>query len=89
MVTDKNKQSGTIKVTVTEPLTVDKTSAEVAVGKTVDITVSKGTAPYTATMKDTKVATASVKDSKVTITGVKAGSTTLTITDKNKKQQPL
>lgn len=84
-VTDKNNLTGQVIVTVKEPLTVDKTSAEVAVGKTVDVTVSNGASPYTATVKDSKIATVSVKDSKVTITGVKAGATTVTITDKNKK----
>lgn len=84
-VTDKSNQTGQIIVTVKEPLAVDKTLAEVEVGKTVDITVLKGTAPYTATVKDSKIATASVKDSKITVKGVKAGKTTVTITDKNKK----
>lgn len=84
-VTDKNKQSGQVIVTVKEPLVVDKASAEVEVGKAVDVTVSKGTAPYKATVKDTKIATATVKDSKVTIKGVKVGTTTVTVTDKNNK----
>lgn len=84
-VTDKSNQTGQVIVTVKEPLTVDKTSAEVNAGQTVDVTVSKGTTPYTATSADTKIATVSVKDSKVTIKGVKAGKTTVTIADKNKK----
>ena len=91
-VTDKSKQTGQVIVTVkaaSSSLTVDKKSAEMAVGKTVDVTVSKGTAPYTATVKDSKVATASVKDSKITIKGVKAGKTTVTVTDKNKKSATI
>lgn len=88
-VTDKSKQTGRVIVTVkaasSSSLTVDKTSAEVAVGKTVDVTVSKGTEPYTVNVKDSKVATASIKGSKITIKGVKAGKTTATVTDKNKK----
>lgn len=88
-VTDKSKQTGrvivTVKVASSSSLTVDKTSAEVAVGKTVDVTVSKGTEPYTVNVKDSKVATASIKGSKITIKGVKAGKTTATVTDKNKK----
>jgi len=84
-VIDKNNQTGQVIVTVKEPLALDKASVEVEANKTVDVTVSKGTAPYTATVKDSKVATVSVKDSKVTIKGVKAGKTTVTVTDKNKK----
>ena len=88
-VTDKSKQTGQVIVTVkaaSSSLTVDKKSAEMAVGKTVDVTVSKGTAPYTATVKDSN---ASVKDSKITIKGVKAGKTTVTVTDKNKKSATI
>lgn len=89
-VTDKNKQTGQVIVTVkAAALTVDKKSAEVAVGKTVDVTVSKGTAPYTVAVKDSKIATASIKDSKITIKGVKAGKTTVTVTDKNKKSATI
>lgn len=88
-VTDKSKQTGQVVVTVKSSLTVDKKSAEVAVGKTVDVTVSKGTAPYTVAVKDSKIATASVKDSKITIKGIKAGKTTVTVTDKNKKSATI
>lgn len=92
-VTDKSKQTGQVIVTVkaapSSSLTVDKKSAEVAVGKTVDVTVSKGTEPYTVNVKDSKVATASIKGSKITIKGVKAGKTTATVTDKNKKSATI
>ena len=88
-VTDKSEQTGQVIVTVkaasSSSLTVDKKSVEMAVGKTVDVTVSKGTAPYTVAVKDSKIATASIKDSKITIKGIKAGKTTVTVTDKNKK----
>lgn len=88
-VTDKNKFSGKFAVTVKDApaagLTVDKTSVNVGVKKTETVTVSKGTAPYTATSKDTKIATVSVKENKISITGVKAGNTTVTITDKANK----
>lgn len=92
-VTDKSKQTGQVVVTVkaasSSSLTVDKKSAEIAVGKTVDVTVSKGTAPYSVAVKDSKIATASVKDSKITIKGIKAGKTTVTVTDKNKKSATI
>lgn len=88
-VTDKSKQTGQVVVTVKSSLTVDKKSAEVTVGKTVDVTVSKGTAPYTVAVKDSKIATASVKDNKITIKGIKAGKTTVTVTDKNKKSATI
>lgn len=84
MVSDKNKQSGKLTVTVKDVLTFDKNSASIAVGKEDVVTVKNGVAPYTATVKDTKVATASVKDGKITVKGVKAGTTTITVTDKNK-----
>lgn len=91
-VTDKSEQTGQVIVTVkaaSSSLTVDKKSAEMAVGKTVDVTVSEGTAPYTVAVKDSKIATASVKDSKITIKGIKAGKTTVTVTDKNKKSATI
>lgn len=84
-VTDKTGQTGQVIVTVKGVLTVDKASVDVEAGKAVDVTVSNGTAPYTATVSDPKVATASVTDSKVTITGVAAGKATVTVTDKDKK----
>lgn len=87
-VSDKSKLSGKFTVIVKDgasALTVDKASVNVAVKKSETITVSGGTAPYTATSKDNKTATASVKDNKISITGVKAGKTTVTITDKDKK----
>lgn len=87
-ITDANKLTAALPVTVaakTADVTLDKTSAEVGVGKTAEVNVQSGTSPYTVTVKDTKIATASIKDSKVTIKGVKAGTTTVTVTDKNKK----
>lgn len=88
-VTDKTGQTGQVIVTVKEMLTVDKASVDVEAGKTIDVVVSNGTAPYTATVNDSKVATASVKDNKVTIKGVKAGKTTVTVTDKSKKSATI
>lgn len=88
-VTDKNSQTSQIIVSVQTPLTVDKTSAEIAVGKTVDITISNGTQPYTLTVKDKKVATASMRDHKITVKGVKVGKTTITVTDKQKKSATI
>jgi len=86
-VTDKNKKSITITVTVgnaTSGLTFDKRSVSVAVGREESVTVSGGTAPYTATVKDAANATVTVKDKTITIKGVKAGNTIVTVTDKNK-----
>lgn len=87
MVTDKNKNSGKITVTVkaVSGLDFDKKSVTVNVGKEDIVTIKGGTAPYTAESKDSKIATASVKDGKVTIKGVKAGTTTITVADKDKK----
>lgn len=83
-VTDANKLPGSIKVTVKEALSFDKTSLSVSVGKEEVINVKSGTAPYTVTVKDTKIATATVKDAAITIKGVAAGTTTLTVTDSKK-----
>lgn len=86
MVTDSKKLTAAVNITVKAAgLTFSKTSIEVAKDKEATITVSDGTAPYTATSKDTKVATVSVKDNTVVVKGVKAGKTTVTVTDKNKK----
>ncbi len=84
LVTDANKQTGSISVTVKEMLTFDKTSVSVNVGKEGSITVKSGTAPYTVAVKDTKIATATVKDAVITVKGVAAGSTTITVTDSKK-----
>jgi hypothetical protein len=84
MVTDKNKQMGSIPFTVVAPLSFDKMTVTVGIGKEEVVMVKSGTAPYTATVKDSKIATVSVKDAKVTVKGVKAGSTTVTVIDKNK-----
>lgn len=87
-VTDKNKNSGTIAVTVkdaTNALDFDKKTLEVGVGKEDIVTIKGGTAPYAAEAKDAGIATVTVKDDKVTVKGVKAGSTTITVTDKDKK----
>ena len=83
-ITDNNKQTGSISVTVVSPLTFDKTAATASVGEADTVTVSSGTAPYTAVVKDTKIATATVKDNKIAVKGVKAGTTIVTVTDKNK-----
>lgn len=87
LVSDKNKQTVTLAVTVkdkTAELKFDKTAVKVAVGKEDTVTVNSGAAPYTATVKDKSIATASVKDGKVVVKGVKAGTTTMTVTDKDK-----
>lgn len=84
MVTDANKQTGSVSVNVKEMLTFDKTSLSVNVNKEGSITVKSGAAPYTVAVKDTKIATATVKDAVITVKGVKAGTTTITVTDKNK-----
>lgn len=87
-ITDANKLTAALPVTITAKtadVTLDKTSAEIGVGKTATVTIQTGTSPFTATSKDSKIATASVKDKTVTIKGVKAGTTTVTVSDKNKK----
>lgn len=88
-VTDKNQQTGLVIVAVkaasTSSLTLDKTSAEPAIGESVEVTVLDGAAPYAASVEDSEIATAEVKDNKITINGIKAGETTVTVTDKDNK----
>lgn len=84
LVTDANKQTGSISVNVKEMLGFDKNSVSVAAGKEETVTVKSGTAPYTASVKDASIATATVKDAVITMKGVKAGTTTVTVTDNNK-----
>ncbi len=85
LVTDAtNKVSKTLSVTVSEKLSglnFDKTSVSAAVGKTAEVTISNGTAPYTVTSSDEKVCTATISDKKITITAVKAGTATVTVKD--------
>ena len=83
-VTDKNKLFGTISVNVATPLTFDKSSLEIAVGKEGVVTVKNGNAPYMVSVMDKKIATASVKKSNIIIKGMKAGTTTVNVLDKNK-----
>lgn len=84
IVTDKNKQSGTLAVNVITPLSFDKANVNVEVGKEDVVAIKSGKAPYTVSAKDTKIATATIKDDRITITGVKAGSTTINVLDKDK-----
>lgn len=84
LVTDANKQTGSISVNVKEMLVFDKTTLTVNAGKEGTITIKSGTAPYTVAVKDTKIATATIKDAVITVKGVKTGTTALTVTD-NKK----
>lgn len=85
LVTDAtNKVSKTLSVTVSDAisgLNFDKTSASISVGKTADVTVSNGTAPYTVASSDEKVCTATISDKKITIKAVKAGTATITVKD--------
>lgn len=87
-VTDKNNLQGRITVTVKEAsakaLSFDQSSLSLAVGKDATVQIKNGTAPYTATSKDTGIATVSVKDNKITVKAVKAGQTTVSVVDKNK-----
>lgn len=87
-VTDKEKTSGKISVTVKKAtgLTFDKPSPEVTVGGTVDVKVSGSVVPYTVETKDATIATAVVDQDKITITGVKVGKTDITVYDKDKKK---
>ena len=88
LISDSKKLTGKIPVVVkaaASGLDFDKKSVSVTVGKEEAVTVKDGSAPYTATAKDTKIATATVKDGKIIIKGVKTGSTSVTVTDKNKK----
>lgn len=81
LVTDANKQTGSISVTVKEMLTFDNTSVSVAADKESTVNVKSGTAPYTVAVADSKIATATVTDAAITVKGVAAGSTTITVTD--------
>lgn len=74
---DDDKKTGSLKVSTNK--------IEMAPGAKSNVTVRGGTAPYTASVRNTNIATASVSNTTVTVTGVNAGSTTLTISDKNRK----
>lgn len=83
-ITDKNKFSGKVTVTVKEApevLSFDKDEVTIEVDKDAVVTVEGGTAPYTATVGDETVATAEVSEDKITIKGVKVGTTTVTVSD--------
>ncbi len=84
LVTDANKQTANISVTVKEMLAFDKTNVSVAADKTESVTIKSGTAPYTIAVKDATIATATVENTTITIKGVKAGTTTITVTDSKK-----
>ncbi|HBG42827.1 MAG TPA: hypothetical protein DDZ96_00715 [Porphyromonadaceae bacterium] len=87
-VKDKDNNSATLSVTVKDAAVLKFTPAKVEKleeGKTVEVTVAGGEAPYAAEPKDKTVATATVTDAKITVTGVKAGTTEITVTDKDKK----
>lgn len=91
-LTDAQKLTGTLPVIVkakTADVALDKTTAEVAVGKTVEVNVKSGTAPYALSIKDKTIVSATLSGTKLTVKGVKAGTTTLTVTDKNRKTATL
>ena len=80
LISDSKKLTGKVPVMVKDmasELDFDK--------KSISVTVKGGSAPFTATAKDTKIATVTIKDGKIIIKGVKAGSTSVTVTDKDKK----
>ena len=52
---------------------------EVEEGKTTEVSITKGVAPYTLTSSSPSVATATVNGSKIAVQGVKAGTATLTV----------
>ncbi|RNC67042.1 pilus assembly protein N-terminal domain-containing protein [Proteiniphilum sp. X52] len=85
VVTDKDKNSGKITVTVKEGLSFDKTSVEVEANKETVVNITGGTAPYAAETKDATIASATIDGNKITVKGLKAGKTTITVTDKDKK----
>lgn len=84
-VTDKDKNSGKITVTVKEGLTFDKSSVEVDANNETVVTITGGTAPYEAEPKDATIASATIDSNKITVKGLKAGTTTIEVTDKDKK----
>lgn len=53
-----------------EALKVTKDAVEVVVGKSAEVEISGGVAPYTAKSADEAVVTVSVKDNKITVTAV-------------------
>lgn len=65
-------------------LKVSTDKVEVTAGKTVTVTVSGGTAPYTVISSDVKIATAMPTKNAITITGIKEGSVIITITDRKR-----
>ena len=85
LVTDKNKLSGTIAVTVLTPISFDKANVDVSVGKEAIVNIQSGKAPYTLKVKDAHIATATIKETKITVKGLKAGKTTITVFDKDKQ----
>lgn len=87
-VSDKNNFTGRIPVTVTqliETLSFDNKSISININADSTVTVSGGTAPYTASAKDISIASATVNGNKITVKGLKEGSTNITVTDSNKK----
>jgi hypothetical protein len=63
--------------------------ASAEVGKTANITISGGTAPYAITIGDSLIAKATVTNNIITVTGIKEGSTMITVSDKNKNMGKL
>ena len=86
-VADSNNNVGELTVTVDSDATLefDKAAVSLAAGSEETVTVSEGTAPYSATSEDENIATATVTDDKVTITAVNAGTTTIIVTDDQQK----
>ena len=70
LISDSKKLTGKVPVMVKDmasELDFDKKSISVTAGKEETVTVKGGSAPFTATAKDTKIATVTIKDGKIMV----------------------
>ncbi len=89
-VTDAEKKTATINVTVTaKDVKVDKTDVTLMVGDKGEVSIQEGSGSYEATADNENV-TIKVDGNKITITGAKAGTSKVTVKDtKTKKTTPI
>lgn len=84
-VKDKDKKyTGTFTVTVTTNLTFEENTFELSAGESANTTITNGTAPYSASVRNAEVASASIYGRVLTIKGLKVGTTIVDVSDKNK-----
>lgn len=81
VATDNANHTASLYVGVYKPVQFDQSTVAVGIGKTVQVKIKSGKAPYKAYAQNTKVVQVSVADSVLTIKGLAAGTSQIAVVD--------